>query len=302
MNNIILKLGIAVNSFKRECVHGRSHAMIWSLTRLYLRYIRRALPIAPMATKYDRQRTLSIVVPAVKKDAEVLGLCLRSAKKYIQNNILDIMVVAPDCLVVRNIADKCQARWVNEDELLPLPASELKARGWVLQQMIKLNAANHVCTEDYLVLDADTIFLRPQHFFRRGKTVIRYADQYELLYNRSLEMVFGTSKRFPVSFVTHHMVFNIALVKKLLELIEEKFSISWWKVILSEIDQGHLISFSEYELYGNFVRMSSEWKDRFQLEYWAGLDLNTQNVAQLDSIKREANGTLNSVSFHRHTQ
>jgi hypothetical protein len=37
-----------------------------------------------------------------------------------------------------------------------------------------------------------------------GRPVLCYADQYELLYNHSLALIFGYSCRFSVSFATHH--------------------------------------------------------------------------------------------------
>jgi hypothetical protein len=168
--------------------------------------------------------------------------------------------------------------------------------------MIKFNAALHVPTHDYLVLDSDTVFLRPQTFFRNGKSVLRYSDQYELLYNRSLELIFGHPRRFPVSFVTHHMLFNAALVKELLQLLEQRFGRPWWDAILQEVDRGHPISFSEYELYGHFVLSQPRWKKRFFLEYWHGLDRSSEELAELDALRRTAAGGLNTVSFHWHTQ
>jgi hypothetical protein len=191
---------------------------------------------------------------------------------------------------------------VHEDSILPRPAADLKCRGWVLQQFIKLNASAFVTTPDYLVVDADTIFLRPQSFFQSGKGIMRYADQYELLYNRSLELVFGHTRRFPVSFVTHHMLFNAALVKELLLLIEHRFGQPWWKAVLQEMDQGHPISFSEYELYGHFVISQPSWKRRFCLKYWHGLDRRAEDLPELDAVRQTAAGRLNTVSFHWHTQ
>jgi hypothetical protein len=123
-----------------------------------------------------------------------------------------------------------------------------------------------------------------------------------LLYNRSLELVFGHTRRFPVSFVTHHMLFNVALVKQLLHLIEQRFGQPWWEAILHEVDKGHPISFSEYELYGHFAISRSQWRKDFALEYWHGLDRNFTDLDELRAIQSNALGEVNAVSFHRHTQ
>ena len=296
------RAGIALRSFRRESQKGVGYATDWFARRFYLRFIHRRLPFLPSETKSDRERKITVVIPAAEKDAPVLNHCLQAMRKMIQHEVTAVWVVGPESPRIREITVSADYEFIHEDSILPRPAAELKCRGWVLQQMIKFNAALHVPTHDYLVLDSDTVFLRPQTFFRNGKFMIRYSDQYELLYNRSLELVFGHKHRFPVSFVTHHMLFNAALVKELLHLIEQRFGCPWWEAILTEVDKGHLVSFSEYDLYGHFVLSQPRWKKRFCLEYWHGLDRSSEELAELDALRRMAAGGLNTVSFHRHTQ
>jgi len=296
------RLKIAINSCRRESANGSLYALGWFLRRFHLRFLRRRFSGLICATSADLNHPLTVVVPAVEKDAPVLAHCLRSIREMIRHHLVEVWVVAPESASIRKIAAAENCKFVHEDAILPRPAAELKCRGWVLQQFIKLNASSFVSTPDYLVVDADTVFLRPQSFFRGEKAVLRYSDQYELLYNRSLELVFGHPRRFPVSFVTHHMLFNAALVKELLQLIEKRFGRPWWEAILQEVDKGHPISFSEYELYGHFVLSQPRWKKRFRLEYWDGLDRSTEDLAELDAVRRTAAGNLNTVSFHWHTQ
>jgi hypothetical protein len=286
----------------RERANGNLYAINWFLRRFYLRFVKKYLPGFRARVQSDLERAITVVIPAVEKDADVLEQCLCSVQQFIQNTIAAIWVVAPESTRIRALASKVNAIFVPEDQLLPLPAAALKTRGWVLQQLIKLNACHHVETTDYLVLDADTIFLRPQNFFCNGLSVLRYSDQYELLYNRSLEMIFGNPRRFPVSFVTHHMLFNVTEMKGLLHLIEQRFGRPWWQAILHEVDKGHPVSFSEYELYGHFVLSQPCWVRRYILEYWHGLDQNTKDLVDLEKVRKQAAGTLNTVSFHWHTQ
>lgn len=293
---------IAIHSFQREAGNGYGYATFWFLRRFYYRFLKRNFQIIGRPTSQDSNRALTVVVPAVEKDAKVLAHCLRSLREMVRHRLLEIWVVAPESAVIRNIATAENCKFVHEDAVLPRPAAELKCRGWVLQQFIKLNASSFVTTTDYLVVDADTVFLRPQSFFQHGKAVLRYSDQYELLYNRSLELIFGHARRFPVSFVTHHMLFNVALVQELLRLIEIRFQSQWWEAILRDVDQGHPISFSEYELYGHLALSHRDWRTKFSLEYWQGSDRSTENLAELDSYRQLDDGNLNSVSFHWHTQ
>lgn len=296
------RLGIALRSIRRESTHGWGHAATWFWQRFLLRVIRRRWDGLPPADARDLAHPLTVVVPAVEKDADVLAHCLRAVRRYCSNRIEALWVVAPESTRIRALAASAGAVLVPEDSVLPRPARELQTRGWVLQQLIKFNACHSVPTPDYLVLDADTILLRPQSFVRGGRIVLRYADQYELLYNRSLELVFGHGRRFPASFVTHHQVFQAGYVRGLLAAIEARFGRPWWQAILQEVDQGHLISFSEYEFYGHHVVSQPGWRDRVALEYWHGMDLEAGDLGRLPELQGRPYQTLNSVSFHSHTQ
>lgn len=301
--SVFKKISIAVRSFRRESQNGFGYAADWFVRRFYYRcWLARQFSPKPGNGEAASARPLSVVVPAVEKDAAPLRRCLAAANRMLRHPLPAKWVVGPESAELRAIAAEAGWEFVPEDKILPRPAKELKCRGWLLQQFIKLNAANHVPTEDYLVLDADTLFLRPQNFFRGGKTVLRYADQYELLYNRSLELIFGSRRRFPVSFVTHHMVFGRKDVREILELIESRFGKRWWEAILQEVDQGHLISFSEYELYGNHIVARPQWRKEFVLEHWHGLDKYTQDFPQFLENESGLAGRYNSVSFHHHTQ
>ena len=299
MKNI---LHIITDAFSRESTNGNFYAANWFLRRFYYRFVKKKLPESLAPTRADLERSITVVIPAVDKDADVLVQCLASVQKFIQNKITAIWVVAPESTRIRAIASAANVTFVPEDQLLPLPAAALKTRGWVLQQLIKLNACRHVETTDYLVLDSDTIFLRPQNFYYKGRSVLRYSDQYELLYGRSLEMIFGHSRRFPVSFVTHHMLFDAAVVGELLQMIEARFDRPWWEAILLEVDQGRPISFSEFELYGHFLLTRNNWKNRFCLQYWHGIDRKSEDLPELESIQKSAAGQFNTVSYHWHTE
>lgn len=296
------RLAIALQSIRRESANGMGYALGWFLRRFHLRFVHKRWPCLAAPDDADRARPITVVIPAINKDADVLDHCLQSVREHLVHPLAALWIVAPESPRIRALAEKHGATLVPEDTILPRPAKDLGTRGWVLQQLIKLNAAHHVPTAEYLVLDADTVFLKPQCFFRRGREVLRYSDQYELLYNRSLELVFGDRRRFPVSFVTHHMLFNVAAVRALLARMEQRFSRPWWEAILHEVDKGHLISFSEYELYGHQVLRDPALRKRVSLEYWNGWDLDGRDLPSLADLRASAPATLNTFSFHRHTQ
>jgi len=296
------KISIAAKSFRRESDKGFGYAASWFARRFYYQYCHKRFNSVVPEPGVMATEPLSIIVPAVEKDAVPLEHCLAAANRMIRHPVKAKWVVGPESAKLRAMAQDAGWEFVHEDTLLPKPARELKCRGWVLQQFLKFNGAFHVPTENYLVLDSDTVFLRPQIFCRDGRSILRYSDQYELLYNPSLELIFGHKRRFPVSFVTHHMLFNKAVIKEVLEMIERRFKKTWWRAFLEEIDKGHLISFSEFELYGNYVIAQPGWKNQFVLEHWHGLDCSSNDTGKLQSIRESSQNRINSVSFHFHTQ
>jgi hypothetical protein len=300
---MLKKLQVGMASYRRETANGWGYASMWFAQRFYYRYIKRHVNDNSPTTS-DRDRELTVVIPAAEKDAQALMHCLKSARGLIRHRLAGILVIAPESDVLRQITGEAGETFILEDVFLPRAASELNCRGWLLQQFIKFNAAFHVPTMDYLVLDADTVFLRPQTFFRSNKTILRYSDQYELLYNRSLQMTFGHRKRFPVSFVTHHMIFNVDLVKNLLSFVEHRHKQPWYEYILTDVDGAHqhLISFSEYETYGNFVVSQPGWRKQFQTEYWNGEDSCADDLPRLSQLQHRVPQAISSISFHQHTQ
>lgn len=299
---MLTKFKTALTSCRRESAKGWGYATAWFLTRFHLRFVRSRFVSLPSFGHDDIDHPLTVVIPAADKDAPALASCLRAAKEMVRHRVVNTLVVAPASAQIERIAKAADCTYVHEDEILPRPARDLECRGWLIQQLIKFNAAFHVPTEDYLVLDSDTVFLCPQYFFRGGKTVLRYSDQYELLYNPSLQMILGTPRRYAVSFVTHHMMFNATKVKTLLAAMEQRFGRPWHEIVLHEVNHRNLISFSEYELYGNYLLSQPRWRHEFLLEYWRGRDCQTDDLPRLPQLRDHARGRLNSISFHWHTQ
>ncbi|MGE9269976.1 MAG: DUF6492 family protein [Verrucomicrobiales bacterium] len=294
-------LQTSLSAIRRESQFGVGHALSWYASRLHLRFLKPHLQ-EPKPTPADLERPISVVVPASEKDADVLPACLEHAKKHLRNPVEAFWVVAPPSEKIAAIAAAYDVEYVSEDQILPVPARELKTRGWIIQQLIKINVARSIPTAHYLVLDSDTIFLQPQCFFSKGRSILRYSDQYELLYNPGLKAAIGHGRRFPVSFVTHHMLMDTAIIEELIEFLEDRLMTPWWKAVTKIIDQGHLISFSEFDLYGNFVMERPDKRCRYLLDYWRGIDSDKTHLASFLAGDLIVPQRSNTISFHRHTQ
>ena len=135
--------------------------------------------------------------------------------------------------------------------------------GWYLQQFIKL-ALCYTCKDDYyLVWDADTIPLNPISFFdENGKPFFNLKREYFKVYFTAIKNLLGYAKKTKESFISEHMLFNVKIVKAMLEKImtSQKYGgENFWQKILegSDLHSKDLIKdderyFSEFETYGTF--------------------------------------------------
>lgn len=145
---------------------------------------------------------------------------------------------------------------------------ETKRAGWYLQQLLKLYCGFVVpdILETYLVIDADTYFLRPVSFMYQNKILFNPGSEHHFPYFEHMKKLHPTLIRRAenLSGISHHMIFNRNDIKDLFRLVENNHSNQpFWKVFLQEVDPNHYVNSgaSEYEIYFNF--MIAYKSDRF---------------------------------------
>lgn len=134
-----------------------------------------------------------------------------------------------------------------------------KRTGWYFQQFIKLGFARFCKDEYYFQFDADIIFLRRMKLFDKyGNPYINIRTEFNEAYFVTNRNILDVEKQIKSSFITETMLFNVEIVKKMLDEIEKKDkyrgTLFWekilWAIPISDIGSS---GFSEYELYGNYV-------------------------------------------------
>jgi Family of unknown function (DUF6492) len=216
----------------------------------------------PMFSVKDQGRSaieVEVVIPAVEKDLETLPYAIEGVRKNLQHPIKRIWVVAPDCPSVRQISERLGVCFIDEAKVAPLRRDEIhyvvagKDRsGWLLQQLIKLNADCIVETDHLLVLDADTVLIRPCRLEIGGRSVLYAADEYHRPYYEAYERLLGKRPGSLLSFVCHYMLFERSVLSRLRDAIERRSGKPWAAAIAGTIDKNEASGFSEYETYGNF--------------------------------------------------
>jgi hypothetical protein len=128
--------------------------------------------------------------------------------------------------------------------------------GWMVQQLIKLSAPEIASSTHAFVIDADTILLRPRTFCDGKRALLLASCEFNVPYYNSLVSLLPNPGRLPkVSFVAHHMWFEMRVLRQLRLDIENHTAYSWKEAILRLACRMHpdRPMFSEYELYGQHV-------------------------------------------------
>ena len=159
-------------------------------------------------------------------------------------------IIIDDCIIIN-------------ENIFPFKMSDIslyikdkKRNGWYLQQLLKLYAGFYIpnISENYLVIDSDLYFLKKINFFENDKPIYTISYEYHQPYfihmNKLHESFF---KKYDISGISHHMIFNIKYIKEIFDLVETKHNESFWKIFLSMVNEDTHSGASEYEIYFNYI-------------------------------------------------
>lgn len=207
---------------------------------------------------------LDILIPAIEKDLATLPYVIDSLRRYVRHPISNIYIVSPENSRIRQLCSRKSCIFVNETAVLPFTkkairysSSRWNRSGWLYQQLLKMNG-DQVCREKYfLVIDADTVLIRPHRFRSGGKTIFYCRSWSQPEYFRTYRKLLGSPAPAPKSFVTHYMLFDSAKLASLKRKLEARHGMSWHAAILRSINKKRQFGFSEYETYANYVYSTS---------------------------------------------
>ncbi|MFN7116761.1 MAG: DUF6492 family protein [Saprospiraceae bacterium] len=243
---------------------------------------------------------IDILIPVADKDLSTLHYAVHYARKNILNPISEVYIIGKS-KAVEDFCNQNNCRFLVEDIVLPIKKQDIKFNGaewsragWLLQQLIKLNSDNISSSEKVLVLDADTCIISPQVLIsNEGKIIMHYSDEYHFPY-AVYSKILGLNKRYYLSFVAHHMIFDRNILQSLKKDIENFSGKTWIETILTTIDFNENSSFSEYEMYGNYAYFN--FRKRIHLEYWRNKSLDS-NLMTKETIEKFSK-KYKSISFH----
>jgi hypothetical protein len=166
-----------------------------------------------------------------------------------------------------------------------------KRRGWIVQQVIKFQIAIQSDEVATLILDSDTILLKPRTWLNReGIQILCVADNYHLPYKVHQRKVFGWQNSI-LSFVTHHQLMKRDSLRGIFGQNGE--SLLQW---INLADFSEFSAISEYDTYGEW--MLSNKPHEVALAKWNSTPLRIDpNKTSYVEIKNTF-GHYHSISNH----
>lgn len=239
------------------------------------------------ATSIIASPSIDVVIPCTEKDLPTLDLCIDGIRTY-GKNIDRIIVISHHKLTEHaEWFDEAQYPFSFDDIAFHIFQNTYRARnylsqsnnriGWIFQQLLKLYSPfviPHI-SENVLVLDADTIFVRPVEFIdSEGYALYNPGTEYHRPYfEHGAKLIPHFKKVYPsYSGISHHMLLQKNILNDLFDVVESYHKTSFWKAFCNCINHAHVAGScaSEYELYFNFI-FSHNYQVKIRRLSWANV-------------------------------
>lgn len=247
---------------------------------------------------------IDVVIACIDKDLPVLKLCIQAARLFIEDGVDRIHVVAPDSPGIKEIARRENCRFVNENDVFDLKRADIDCKvdgvdrsGWLFKQLLVLAADRISPAEHILILDADTVLIRPHRFLAHDKVTFFVSDELHGPYYEAYSKLLKMPWRFPLSFVSHYMLFERRRLETLRATIERENGCPWHEAIVA-ISRGtkELSFFSEYEMYGNYCLF--KYPDDCLIQYWNNLAVSRSMLGDINRLIARYQHSHRALSFH----
>lgn len=272
---------------------------------------------------------LAIVTPTYSVDYDVFTRLRRSVQRFAPADTVHYLIVpeedlplfsrfaGPSCVVwsarelltpsirltpwLSRLSDRlprvpASARVVAMEPRHPVPP----IRGWILQQVLKLAAADRMSARTVLVADSDVELirpLRPEAFHRNGHMSLYRRDDAvtealpdHVRWHRAARALLGLPAGAPPyhDYISAFIALDTDVVRRLRAHLEAVHGISWQRVMARQLN------FSEWTLYGVFADEVLGWRDDRQLhsatslchEYWGTTPMRAEEVVDFADGRR----------------
>ena len=185
-----------------------------------------------------------------------IDLIRRNLKGYINIYLIvsNPQLKVKDCII---IDENCYPFNIKSIQKY-LPREHKTRAGWYFQQLLKLYACFVIkdLNERFVVIDADTLILKPMEFFDDKKTIFNIMPPNNPEYFEHMGRMHPSLKQqIPYSGVANYMAFRRKYIKNLFDLIESEHSgEKFYKVFMNCVSaEKAFAGASEYELYLTYM-------------------------------------------------
>lgn len=243
---------------------------------------------------------LDVIIPVIEKDLKILPLCLEGIKQCVSHPISAIYLVAPENRLIRSFCAERNLVFIDENSVLGYSPRSIRylvnghtdRSGWIFQQLLKLSGTLGEA-EEFLVVDADHILLRPHTFVdANGKYVFYQSKEFHSPYYVNAFKLLGRKNISWLSYVAHKMIFSKKELSALKKEIESQTGQRWDRAIIQSLDANELSSFSEYEMYGNYIpacrKITLPWRNK---------NLCYSSLASYEELQKKYGNRYRAVTF-----
>ena len=141
------------------------------------------------------------------------------------------------------------SEFLDQRSINDLLHGKIKRIGWYFQQLLKYEVVLNSVYENVLIIDGDSVIHKG--LVKEKSICTTNKKTHAKYYNLNREIFESDINK--KSLVTNHMIFNKCILKELISFIEEKFKRPWKEVLVDLVSSQDSLSFSEYQLYGDYV-------------------------------------------------
>lgn len=267
---------------------------------------------ARAALAIDDLPEIEVIFVSKLEDIKVLGLAVDSVVKNSINPISRVVIAVPANQYMStsehffNSDNKKIVEVISENELVPPAAIELiKQRaperfGWILQQLLVASFILGTKSENVLIVDSDTLIIRPQVWIDKfKKQILMPTFELHLPYYQFFQHL---STKYPpprMSFVSHHMLVQTPIFREVYQI----FDGSVYKALEQAFAFADLSDNSpfdlKYEIYAQYL--INNYKNLVTFVKWANLSCSRRQLETLiegNTAADEYACMYNSLSLH----
>ena len=249
---------------------------------------------------------IDIVITFHSKDAKILPYALKGLENINKRNIY--LVTNEDPKIENTIYIDENTFPFKKDELIEYIGVENGHRaGWYYQQLLKLYAFKVIpnLSENYLVVDSETVFLNPVSFIENNKLLFATGVEEHKPYINHMKCLFKEQLSKQIadkSGIVHHMIFNKIYLQQMFDKIQEINNDEPWRAFMKCVNKADagISGMSEYEIYFNYMLQYNSSNTEIRDLRWANIQdvPNYANYNSIDELLNECKKHYDFITLH----